>query len=116
MSGIKLVFGGATVGPGTDDRGFHDSAAIKELFDTLEAGGIKNVDTAQLYGEGESETYLGDNGVASRFIVDTKHVGGVVPGASTKEKVIERGQESLRKLQTKQVRESSSPLTMSPDW
>lgn len=58
-------------------------------------------DTAQMYGD--SEKLLGQVHAASRFIIDTKHVGGGIPGESSKDKVIARAKQSLEDLQTDAV-------------
>ena len=74
---------------------------LEEFLSVLEKGGVKDIDTAQLYWD--SEKLLGDVNAASRFSIDTKHIGGSKPGESTKEKVIARGEKSLADLQTKPV-------------
>ena len=92
-SSIKIVFGGIVVG--------YPLPKIEEFLSVLEKGGVNDIDTAQLYGD--SEKLFGDVHAASRFSIDTKHVGGFVPGNSAKEKVIARAEKSLADLQTKSV-------------
>ncbi|KAB8737491.1 hypothetical protein FH972_026450 [Carpinus fangiana] len=97
-SGIKIAYGGASIA----QRSFVTEEAVKGVFDVLEAGGVKIIDTAQLYAG--SEELLGKTGAASRFILDTKHVGGFGPEEeSSKERVFQRAKESLEKLKTKKV-------------
>lgn len=90
-SGIKNAFGGAAVG-----RHFATPEAIKEVFDILEKGDCKIVDTAALYGE--SEKMLGEVGVGKRFTVDTKHKGGFEPGYAKKENVVADAENSKKML------------------
>jgi aflatoxin B1 aldehyde reductase len=97
-SGAKIVFGGAVFGYG----GFfskQDNAA--EALKVLQEEGVKTIDTAQSYGT--SEETLGRIDAASRFIIDTKYPGGLVPNDGTAETVITGGKESLRKLKTESV-------------
>lgn len=97
MSSVKqprLVFGTANVTAGS--TAFSTVEETVELLDAIEKLGIKQLDTAQLYGT--SEQLLGQVNAASRFTIDTKHIGGWVPGNSSRAKVVERGLESLKKL------------------
>jgi len=96
--GIKVVFGGAMVSKG---RAFEDEKSIKELLELLKKEGVKNIDTAQLYGE--SEELLGEAGAAKEFIIDTKAKGGFAPGSPTKENIINDAKESMKKLATDKV-------------
>ncbi|KAJ1323877.1 aflatoxin B1 aldehyde reductase [Microdochium nivale] len=92
---VKIVFGGAAFveGPVED---------VTSWLNTLESAGIKDIDTAQVYGQ--SETLLGKAGAASRkFNLDTKAASGFGPDPTTAEVVIKCGQESLMKLQTDSV-------------
>lgn len=93
VSKPRLVFGTA----GIDTGGAFPTAELAtELLDAVEQAGIKQLDTAQLYGI--SEEILGKIKAAERFTIDTKHIGGWKPGESTREKVVARGLESLRRL------------------
>ncbi|KIW62956.1 hypothetical protein PV04_09841 [Phialophora macrospora] len=96
----NFVFGGGSI---TSDGGYSNVGAVEELLDVLEREGIKQIDTAQLYGNGTSEELLGEAKAGSRFLIDTKHVGGWIPGNSSREQVVERGHESLRRLGAKKV-------------
>ena len=96
---VKVVYGGALLGNASSD--FSTPEQVEEVLRVLEENGVKDIDTAQIYGG--SEELLGKTGAASRFIVDTKHAGGFVPGTSSKEGLIERANESLRKLNTNSV-------------
>lgn len=90
---VKIIYGGYVADLTLEQ--------IEETLAVLQEEGVKNIDTAQLYGN--SEELLGQVNAASRFIVDTKHVGGFQPGESTKEKVIARGEQSLKNLKTDSV-------------
>ncbi|EHK16188.1 uncharacterized protein TRIVIDRAFT_64999 [Trichoderma virens Gv29-8] len=89
----RLVFGTANINTGAS---FPTAEQASELLDVVEKVGIKQLDTAQLYGT--SEEILGDIKASSRFTIDTKHIGGWVPGQSSRARVVERGLESLQKL------------------
>lgn len=90
---VKVVFGGYVADCSLKQ--------IEEYLAVLEEAGVKNIDTAQMYGD--SEKLLGQVHAASRFIIDTKHVGGGIPGESSKDKVITRAKQSLEDLQTDAV-------------
>ena len=47
---------------------------------------------------GKSEEMLGNAGVAQRYTVDTKHMGGFQPGYAKKENVIADAENSKKKL------------------
>ncbi|KAL3425223.1 aldehyde reductase [Phlyctema vagabunda] len=97
-SKLKLVFGGGSI----DSRfGFDSPDKLQHFLDTLERLGIKTIDTAFIYGD--SEELLGKQNAASRFVIDTKIPGGISPGSSTKENVIQIVNESLRRLNTKSI-------------
>jgi len=101
MPGLKIVFGTAGCNPGA---AFPDVEAIKELLGVLEKNGVKNLDTAQLYGQ--SETLLGEVGAGTdgHFIIDTKSKGGFDLGNALKPEVLrEQAHESIKKLKVKQV-------------
>jgi len=102
MPGLKIVFGTAGFNPG---RGaFGDVESIKEVLDVLEKNGVKNLDTAQLYGQ--SETLIGKAGAGAngRFVIDTKSKGGFDLGNALKPEVLrEQARESIKKLEVKPV-------------
>ncbi|KAM0263748.1 hypothetical protein ACHAQJ_001063 [Trichoderma viride] len=89
----RLVFGTANINIGSS---FATKEQAAELLAVVEKEGIKQLDTAQLYGI--SEQILGEIKASSKFIIDTKHIGGWLPGNSSRAKVVERGLESLQKL------------------
>ncbi|KXL45487.1 hypothetical protein M433DRAFT_58209 [Acidomyces richmondensis BFW] len=93
MSGIKNVFGGGAVRAG---RGFSTPEQLAEVFDILEEGDCRTIDTATLYAE--SEELLGKAGAGKRFTIDTKHQGGFVKGYAKKENVIKDAENSKKKL------------------
>ncbi|KAB8071342.1 putative aldehyde reductase [Aspergillus leporis] len=109
----KLIFGGAAISTGLS---FSTPEQATQLLDLLEQEGIQQIDTAQLYGN--SEEFLGSLKAGDRFIIDTKHVGGWVEGSSSREEVVKRGEESLKKLGVEKVNifylhapSPSTPLT-----
>jgi aryl-alcohol dehydrogenase-like predicted oxidoreductase len=98
MGGLKVVFGAAGFNPGQNYPTLEDA---KVLLDLLEQNGVKNLDTAQLYGE--SESVIGRVNAGDRFIIDTKAKGGFVPGSLEPETLYKLAHESLVKLKVKQV-------------
>jgi aryl-alcohol dehydrogenase-like predicted oxidoreductase len=91
---IKIVFGGASFMAG-------DVAEAEKFLLALEEEGIKIIDTGAVYGK--SEEVLGATNAASRFTIDTKFGGGLIPVEKSKEDVVKSGEESLRKLKTDSV-------------
>ncbi|TVY33895.1 Oxidoreductase [Lachnellula subtilissima] len=70
----------------------------REMIDLARKNYIKTVDTARHYSHGQSETFLGNEGVSSEFEIITKASGGVVPGGLCKEGVIKGWAESQAAL------------------
>jgi aflatoxin B1 aldehyde reductase len=99
MSGLKIVFGAAGLNPGS---AFPDAAAANEALDLLESLGIKNLDTAQLYGA--SEKNLGEYKAGDRFIIDTKSKGGFDRSSALKpENLYKLAHQSITTLKVKNV-------------
>lgn len=99
MAGLKIVFGTAGFNPGA---AFSDDKAINKVLDVLEKNGIRNLDSAQLYGQ--SEQRLGEVDAGKRFIIDTKSPGGFDLGNALKPDVLrKRAHESIEKLKVKLV-------------
>jgi aflatoxin B1 aldehyde reductase len=97
MAGLKIIFGGAGINP---DGAFRNADAVNAVFKVLEENGVKNIDTAQLYGE--SETILGQVGAGDRFIIDTKSRGGFDSGNALKPEVLSKlAHESIEKVKVK---------------
>jgi hypothetical protein len=94
MTGLPVIFGGAMIGP---ERAFKDAATIKELYDVLEKGGVKTIDSAQLYTG--SEQLIGETDGASKFTIDTKWQGGFAGALNTKT-IVESAKESMQLLKT----------------
>ncbi|KAG6368852.1 hypothetical protein INS49_003068 [Diaporthe citri] len=92
MSGsdLKLAIGTAA---------FPGAEKLQTALDATKAAGIKEIDTAEMYGNNEVD--LGSVGAADSFIISTKNPGGWRPG-SLKE-ITSRFNASLDKLKTKQV-------------
>lgn len=103
MSSIKVIFGGASIGAA---RPFESNDDVDALLAVLKKYHVKNIDSAQLYGT--SEEVLGRINAASQFIIDTKWKGGLGPGSSTKEEIIQNAEKSMQKLKTDKVRTNSS--------
>jgi aflatoxin B1 aldehyde reductase len=97
MAGLKIVFGGGSINAG---GAYRDVDATKAVLKVLEDNGIKNIDTAQLYGE--SEAFLGEAGAGDHFIIDTKSKGGFDSGNALKPEVLSKlAHESVEKVKVK---------------
>ena len=96
--GAKIVFGGAGFGL---EGYFAEPKLIEEVLNLLEEDGVRIIDSACSYGK--SEETLGEFGAPSRFIIDTKFAGGLVPNDATIEAVVSSGKSSLEKLKTTSV-------------
>lgn len=94
MSGLPVIFGGAGIGP---ERTFKDASLVKELYTVLEKGGVKTIDSAQLYAG--SEQLIGETDGASKFTIDTKWQGGFTGALNTKT-IVESAKESMKLLKT----------------
>jgi len=100
-SGIKVIFGGGGFGY-NPQASFSGVEGVKQALDILEANGVKNIDTAQLYGD--SEKLLGLAEAGKRFTLDTKSRGGFDKGNALKPEVLSQlAHESIEKLHTKPV-------------
>ncbi|KAJ6515634.1 aldehyde reductase [Mycena sanguinolenta] len=97
---VKIVFGGATIGPGFT-LAFENEENIEKLYKLLEAGSCDSIDTARFYGN--SEEWMGKTGAGKRFIVDSKTPGGLDPGTSTRENIPLHAKETLERLGVKSV-------------
>lgn len=100
MAGIKAIFGGAGI---SADHTINTPDGLKQVMHTLRANGVDTIDTAQLYGMGESEQLIGMAGAGSSFTFDTKACGGFMPGTSTKESIVKDAKDSMNRLGVKQV-------------
>ena len=90
---IKVVFG--TAGE------FFTKETAAEVYDVLRENDVHTLDTAQLY-EGKEEI-IGLTEGAKRFTIDSKEMGGFRPKTATRDKVVQRGKDSLAKIGTAQV-------------
>lgn len=92
MSGtdLKLAIGTA---------GFPGAEKLQPALDAVKAAGIKEIDTAEMYGNNEVD--LGSVGAADSFVISTKNPGGWAPGSLAE--ITTRFDESLDKLKTKHV-------------
>ncbi|KAF3935158.1 hypothetical protein ABW20_dc0106309 [Dactylellina cionopaga] len=91
---VKLIYGTYPVSP---DAETGSVAHVVDLLDLLWNLGVKNLDTAQVYGQ--SEATLGKVNISQRdFIVDTKHGAGFRKGTATVEGILNHGQEARKIL------------------
>jgi aflatoxin B1 aldehyde reductase len=97
-SGIKVVFGAASIG---NRDPWISEDYLSKAFKILLDNGCDTLDSAQLYGE--SEKRLGELKAGEKFTVDTKWLGGWNGGWATKENIVSTGKASLEKLGMKQV-------------
>jgi aflatoxin B1 aldehyde reductase len=86
---------------------FSGTEQIKKALELVKAAGIKEIDTAQMYGGGQNEVDLGNAGVIEMgFSVSTKNLGGWAGGrgqALLPDNLVKSTHVSLEKLKTKQV-------------
>lgn len=82
-----------------------DAAGARAIIDSAQELGVNFIDTAESYGEGASETLIGQAlaGRRDRFIVATKTGAGSDPGRLTRERIAERLDASLRRLATDRI-------------
>jgi aflatoxin B1 aldehyde reductase len=102
--GIKVAFGTATFG---NREGFNSDEDINGFLDILAKHNVKILDTAQLYGE--SEKRLGEVKAGSKFIIDTKWLGGWNEGWATKDNMVSSAKESIKKLGVDKVSSDMMP-------
>lgn len=103
----KLIFGSATIAA---NSGFPTIERLEELLEVLWQEGVMSIDTAQICDD--TETMLGQANAASRFSIDTKHCGGIIPGESTCLRIISRAEECLSRLKVKKV----SLINLGESW
>lgn len=77
-NGIQTIFGGAQF---QREGRFADPSTLLKVYDTLERANVCKIDTAHIYGA--SEDILGQTGGSTRFDIDTKAPGGLVPASVT---------------------------------
>lgn len=97
MAGLKVILGGGIFW--SKDQWSPDK--LYRFLECISAADVKSIDTAQTYGE--SEAVLGSAGSRRDFEIGTKLPGITVPGSFQTEQVVERTQESLRKLKVEQI-------------
>ncbi|KAJ6258524.1 Oxidoreductase sirO [Drechslerella dactyloides] len=86
MSAPKIVYGTAGFAP---DAETGEVTSVVETLNLLWDLGVKNLDTAQLYGP--SEATIGKAHNPRRFTIDTKHAAGFKPATATTEGIVEHG-------------------------
>jgi aflatoxin B1 aldehyde reductase len=94
---VKSIFGGAGISAAAH---FKTKEVAAEVLDICLANGVTTLDTARLYAG--SEVMIGQLDKKTQFTIDTKVVGGFVPGNVTKEDVIRDAKDSLEKVGIKQ--------------
>ncbi|KAJ6459516.1 aldehyde reductase [Mycena sanguinolenta] len=92
---VKLVFGGAAIGPGMG-LVFPNEESIEKVYQLLERGGCNTIDTSRAYPA--SEEWMGKTGAGKRFIIDSKTPGGLIPGTSTGEGIPQHAKETVERL------------------
>jgi len=96
-----IVFGGASLGDTSQKfPELQTPEDIQKLLDLLKSKGCTTIDTAQLYGMGESEQTIGQaKAIEQGFTVDTKWIGGWFGKSwATRETMVNSAKESLEKL------------------
>ncbi|TVY56825.1 Oxidoreductase sirO, partial [Lachnellula suecica] len=94
-----------------------DPSRAKDQLKILEVAlknNIGTLDTSRHYCHGESETFLGNEGIPFKFNIVTKAAGGIVPGGLTKEGIIKGWYESEAALKVNRVR--SPPHGLNPSY
>lgn len=91
----RLIFGAAQFG--SADR---PDEVCQNVLDVLKSNGVSQIDTAQLYGMGESEAAIGRiKALEQGFTVDTKWIGGFTgKNWATYDNIVKTAKESLQKL------------------
>jgi hypothetical protein len=69
MTGIKVIFGGATI---SSNRAFKDNDGLEALFASLKKHGVKAIDAAKPYGN--CEEMLGSVRSAREFMIVDRRV------------------------------------------
>lgn len=98
-----IVFGGAAFIDKKYFEGIEEDKDYEKLLDLLLAKGVKTLDTAQLYGDGASESTIGELKAFDKgFTIDTKWIGGWQGKSwATKENIIKSTKESYERLGVK---------------
>ncbi|KAK5691983.1 hypothetical protein LTR97_011154 [Elasticomyces elasticus] len=98
-SAVKVVFGAMTFGKeGAEQARVHDLPTASAILDAFQKHGHSEIDTARAYGEGSSETMLGELDWQKRGIVmDTKYYPTAdKPGPDSWDKSLRHTPEGLR--------------------
>lgn len=96
------VYGGMSFGTNTGE--WIDDDTVKQGLTILKHYGVRHIDTAQLYGNGTSESCLGRVEASKDFVIDTKWISGWAESAWASEaNIIETTKESMERLRTSQV-------------
>ncbi|KAH8897515.1 Aldo/keto reductase [Thozetella sp. PMI_491] len=66
--------------------------------------GVKHLDTARIYGNGESEATIGKMSLVPEFTIDTKGASGMFVGSGAGSKILENAKASLEALKLDRVR------------
>ena len=96
----------SVIGLGTNNFGnpsrITDHADSKRVLDKCMDVGINFIDTANIYGGGQSEVHIGEalRGKRNEFIIATKFNLNGLNGESPRDRIVKNAEESLAKLQT----------------
>lgn len=85
---IKPIFGGAILGTTPT---FPTEASVLDVYRRLEEGGCTTIDTTHDWPD--AEAWLGKTKAGTRFTIDSKTPGGIVPGQSTAEGIVRQAGE-----------------------
>ncbi|OCL05479.1 Aldo/keto reductase [Glonium stellatum] len=99
MASAKLVFGAGLFN--SKWQAFPDLESVKAVLQLCKKEGVKEIDTAKVYGE--SEEMLGAIDAGKDFIISTKVPGGFEEGSATKENIIKDIKSSLQRLKMDKV-------------
>lgn len=93
-----------TMSFGRVDGEWSNDDNVRKGLEILKEQGVRNIDTAQLYGQGASETCIGRVGAFKDFSIDTKWIGGWAGSAwASEETIIDTAKQSLERLRTAHV-------------
>lgn len=95
---VKVIVGTMGRLPFAHAEGLSTEADFSAYLGVCKRHGIREIDTARIYGAGENERILGDLGASKRFTVDTKLVAKG-DGSLARESILQSINDSLQALQ-----------------
>lgn len=96
---VKVIVGTMGRSPFAVTEALSTPAHFKTFLDTCQRYGVRELDTARLYGGGQNEKLLGQVGATHNFQVSTK-INNTGDGALKHDTILQSAQESLASLQT----------------